>query len=111
VPVGRYTQQLLETAGLWATLKPKFVYADSARQVLDYVARGEVEAGFVYATDAAVMPDKVKVVARVEGHSPVRYPAALVADSKNKPAATEWLAFLRSPAAQSELAKAGFGKP
>jgi molybdate transport system substrate-binding protein len=111
VPVGRYSKQSLESAGLWATLEPKFVYADSVRQVLDYVARGEVEAGFVYATDAAVMPDKVGVVARVEGHSPVRYPAALVADSKFKPAAAEWLAFLLSPAAQAELAKAGFGKP
>lgn len=111
VPVGRYTRQSLDAARLWADLEPKFVYADSVRQVLDYVARGEVEAGFVYATDAAVMPDKVKVIQRVDGHDPVRYPAALTTDTKQKAAAAEFLAFLLSAPAQDMLGKAGFGKP
>jgi molybdate transport system substrate-binding protein len=111
VPVGRYTQQALNAAKLWADLEPKFVYADSVRQVLDYVARGEVEAGFVYATDAAVMADKVKVVQRVDGHAPVRYPAALISDSKQKPTAADFLAFVLTPAAQNVLGQAGFGKP
>lgn len=64
VPVGRYTRQVLEGAGLWSVLEPKFVQADSVRQVLDYVARGEVEAGFVYRTDAAVMSEKVRSPSR-----------------------------------------------
>lgn len=111
VPVGRYTQQALNAAKLWSALEPKFVYADSVRQVLDYVARGEVEAGFVYATDAAVMADKVKVIQRVDGHDPVRYPAALTIDSKQKAAAADFLAYLLSAPAQEVLGKAGFGKP
>lgn len=111
VPVGRYTRQALEGARLWPALEQKFVYADSVRQVLDYVARGEVEAGFVYSTDAAVMPDKVKVVMRVDGHSPVRYPAALTLDGKQKAATADFLAYLLSAPAQDVLAKAGFGKP
>lgn len=111
VPVGRYTKQALDKANLWAALEPKFVYADSVRQVLDYVARGEVEAGFVYSTDAAVMPDKVKVAAKVEGHAPVRYPAAITAEGRQKAAANEFIAFLLSAPAQETLAKAGFGKP
>lgn len=111
VPVGRYTKQSLDKANLWAALEPKFVYADSVRQVLDYVARGEAEAGFVYSTDAAVMPDKVKVVTRVEGHAPVRYPAAIIAEGKQKAAANDFIAFLLSASAQETLAKAGFGKP
>ena len=111
VPVGRYTKQSLDKAGLWAALEPKFVYADSVRQVLDYVARGEVEAGFVYSTDAAIMPTQVKLVMQVDGHSPVRYPAALTAEGRQKEAAAEFLAFVLSPAGQQVLAKAGFGKP
>ncbi|MEX8517389.1 MAG: molybdate ABC transporter substrate-binding protein [Leptothrix sp. (in: b-proteobacteria)] len=111
VPVGRYTKQSLDAAKLWSALEPKLVYADSVRQVLDYVARGEVEAGFVYATDAAVMADKVKTVLRVEGHAPVRYPAALTSEGKQKAAAADFLAFLLSAPAQAALGKAGFGKP
>lgn len=111
VPVGRYTRQALDTAKLWGALEPKLVYADSVRQVLDYVARGEVEAGFVYATDAAVMPDKVKVVMKIAGHDPVRYPAAVVVESKLKPQAGDFLAYLLGATAQDALAKAGFTKP
>ena len=61
VPVGRYTKGVLEAAGQWAAIEPKMIGANNVRQALDYVARAEVDAGFVYATDAALMPDKVKV--------------------------------------------------
>ncbi|MGH8796752.1 MAG: molybdate ABC transporter substrate-binding protein [Caldimonas sp.] len=111
VPVGRYTEEALRSAGLWAPLQPKFVEADSVRQVLDYVARGEVEAGFVYATDAAIMADKVKVVLTAGGHTPVRYPVAVVGESRQKAAAAAFIAFLSTPAAQTVLAHFGFGKP
>jgi molybdate transport system substrate-binding protein len=111
VPVGRYTKQGLEAAKLWTTLGPKYVYADSVRQVLEYVARGEVEAGFVYRTDAALMPDKVRIVGTLEHHTPVRYPAAVVADARNPVAAAAFVAYLLSPAAQAILAKYGFGRP
>lgn len=111
VPVGRYTKQALDAANLWTALEPKFIPADSVRQVLDYVGRGEVEAGFVYRTDAAVMTDKVKIVLSPEGHTPVSYPVAVVADSKQKTVAGDFVNFLSTDAARQILAKYGFGKP
>jgi molybdate transport system substrate-binding protein len=111
VPVGRYTKQSLAAANLWAPLQPKLVQADSVRQVLDYVARGEVEAGFVYRTDAAIMADKVKVVLAPGGHTPVTYPVAVVSESRQKALAKEFAEYLRSPAAQEVLARFGFAKP
>jgi molybdate transport system substrate-binding protein len=111
VPVGRYTQQALEHAGLWSALQPKFVQADTVRQVLDYVARGEVDAGFVYRSDAAIMADKVKIVQTVEGHTPVRYPVAVVAESRLKALARDFTAFLVAPEAQAILARFGLAKP
>jgi len=111
VPVGRYTKQVLANADLWTTLEPKFVQADSVRQVLDYVSRGEVEAGFVYRTDAAVAGDKVKIAFTPTGHTPVTYPIAVVAESRQKALAGDFIAFLSTPAAQEVLTRYGFGKP
>jgi molybdate transport system substrate-binding protein len=111
VPVGRYTQQALEGAQLWATLQPKLVFADNVRQVLDYVSRGEVEAGFVYRTDAELARGKVRIAMTVGGHAPVTYPVAVVADSRQAALARDFVTFLGSAEAQAILARYGFGKP
>lgn len=111
VPVGRYTRETLDSARLWTALEPKFVYADSVRQVLDYVARGEADAGFVYRTDASIGGDKVRVALTATGHTPVTYPVVAVSESRNKALAKDFIAFLLTPAAQDVLARYGFGKP
>jgi len=111
VPVGRYTKRVLEAAGLWAAIEPRMVGATNVRQALDYVARAEVDAGFVYATDAALMPDKVKVALTVPTQRPVRYPAAPIAASANAAMAMKFVDFLQSARAQAVLARYGFGKP
>lgn len=111
VPAGRYARGALESAGFWAPLAPKVVTAQSVRQALDYVARGEVEAGFVYATDAAIMKDKVRVVATVATEVPIAYPVAVVAGSSQAAAARRFVDFLFTPAAQQVLARFGFGRP
>lgn len=111
VPVGRYTKSVLDKAGLWTQIEPKMIGAQNVRQALDYVARGEVDAGFVYSTDAALMPDKVKVALDVPTDKPILYPVAPVASSSNAALAKQFVAFLSSPEAQTVLAKYGFGAP
>lgn len=111
VPVGRYTQAVLEKAQLWAALQPRTIGAASVRQALDYVARGEVDAGFVYATDAAQMPGKVRVAFKVPTETPVRYPIAAVAGSANAAAAAAFIAHVQSPPARAVFEKYGFTAP
>lgn len=111
VPVGRYTKGVLEKANLWAAIEPKMIGAQNVRQALDYVARGEVDAGFVYATDAAILPGKVKVALTVPTEVPVLYPIAPVAGSANAAEARKFVDFVLSAPAQAVLAKHGFGKP
>lgn len=111
VPVGRYTKAALEKQGLWGALAPKCVMGISVKQALEYVMRGEVEAGFVYATDAAVARDKVRVVAEIPTDKAIVYPVAAVAGSVNKDKAQAFILYLRSPEAQAILAKYGFSKP
>ena len=111
VPVGRYTQSVLEAAGLWRTVEAKMVGAQSVRQALDYVARGEVDAAFVYATDAALMPDRVRAALWVPTKQPVLYPAAPVKGSANAALARQFVDFLLSDPAQVALGHFGFGEP
>lgn len=111
VPAGRYARELLEDNRLWERLEPKFVPADSVRQVLDYVGRGEVEAGFVYATDALIMKDRVRVAMSLAGASPVSYPIAAVSGSRREELADRFIAFLATPPAREILDRHGFGAP
>ena len=111
VPAGRYAKAALEKRGLWEALAPKRVMGISVKQALEYVVRGEVEAGFVFATDAAVAKSKVRVAIEIPTASPIVYPAAVVAASVNKEKARAFLLYLRSPEAQGILAKYGFSKP
>jgi molybdate transport system substrate-binding protein len=80
------------------------------RQALDYVARGEVDAGFVYATDAAAANGRVRVALALPLDVPLAYPAAPVAASSS-PEARRFLDFLASPAARAVFTQAGFAAP
>ena len=111
VPVGRYAQTALEAANLWTALQAKAINTQNVRQSLDYVARGEVDAGFVYATDAAIMKDKVKVAFEVPLATAILYPIAKTAASSNAAAATSFIDYLATPAAQGILGQYGFAKP
>ena len=111
VPAGRYTQEVLTSTGLWEALRSKFIYAENVRQALDYVGRGEVDAGFVFATDAAIAKDKVQVAAVAEGHTPIRYPVAVIAGTKKKDLAQRFIDFLLASEGQGILSRYGFGKP
>ncbi len=111
VPAGRYTKQALVEAKLWDALQPKLVQAQNVRQALDYVARGEAEAGFVYATDAASQAQKVKVALTVPTATPVRYPVAAIGNCKQKPSACEFVQFLLGPESRATLSRYGFSAP
>jgi molybdate transport system substrate-binding protein len=113
VPAGQYAREALESAGLWVRLEPKYVFAENVRQALDYVARGEAEAGFVYVTDAGVVADQVRVAFAVDptSYQPIVYPAAVVAGSRQRDLARKFVEFLSSPAAAAALEKQGFTLP
>jgi molybdate transport system substrate-binding protein len=107
VPVGRYAKSALEKLGIWAKVEGKLAMTENVRAALALVARGEAPLGIVYATDAKIEP-KVKVIGTfpADSHAPIIYPAALTAIAK--PAAAEYLAFLRSAEAKSIFEKYGF---
>jgi len=113
VPAGQYAEESLRALGLWDRVQPKLVFAENVRQVLDYVARGEVEAGFVYATDAATRAQGVKEAFRApeDSYRPVVYPGAVVAASKQPALAQAFLDLLASPQGRGVLGRFGFQPP
>jgi len=110
VPVGQYTEESLRALGLWARLADKLVFAENVRQALDYVARGEVDAGFVYATDVKVRSERVKEAFRPaeDTYRPVVYPVAVVKDSKYKALAQAFVDLLLSAPGRAILMRFGF---
>ena len=111
VPVGRYTQAGLEQSGDWAGIEPKTLKAQSVRQALDYVARGEVDAGFVFGTDATLAADKVIRVQSLATPDAVLYPIALTVRDGRSSEAQAFLAYVLSDKGQEILDKYGFRKP
>ena len=111
VPAGRYAREALEKAGLWAKLESKLIMAQNVRQALDYVARDEVDAGFVYATDAAIMAGKVRIAAEIPTTTPIVYPLALVNDTRNRALADAFVQVLATDAAKSLFTRYRFSLP
>lgn len=110
VPAGEYSEQLFEKLNLKESLQAKLILAENARQALDYVARGETDAGIVYATDARIAGEKIRiaVTSPENAHAPILYPIAVVKDSKNKPVAREFVELVLSAEGQGILQKYGF---
>ncbi len=111
VPAGKYAQQALTDAGLFETLKPKFIYGESVRQVLDYLKRGEVDCGFVYGTDATKGGKAVLTVAEIPLKKPVTYPIATLKEAQQKKLAQAFVDFVVSPEGQKLLQARGFKQP
>jgi molybdate transport system substrate-binding protein len=107
VPVGIYAKNALQKLGLWDAVEPKLAMVGNARAALVLVARGEAPLGIVYATDAKVEP-AVKIIAAFpdDSHEPIVYPVA--ATPAAKPAAADYLSFLRSAAARAIFERYGF---
>lgn len=110
VPAGQYTEQVFEKFDLKTNLQSKLITGEDVRQVLDYVVRGEVDAGIVYRSDARGASDKVRVVTTApdDSHQPILYPIAVVRDSRRKAAAQEFINLVMSAEGQNILRKYGF---
>lgn len=109
VPVGNYTRTAMTEAGLWSQIENKAVLAEDVKQALTYVERGEVDAGFVYMSDAMTAePGTIKIVTNVSVSTPVNYPIAIVSYSEHKKDAQEFIDFVTGKEGQETLEKYGF---
>jgi molybdate transport system substrate-binding protein len=110
VPAGRYAEEVVRHYGVLDSLRERLVFAENVRQVLDYVVRGEVDAGIVYSTDAMTRPKEVTPVATApEGsHKPILYPIAVIKGTKSESAARGLVSLVVSPEGRKILERYGF---
>jgi molybdate transport system substrate-binding protein len=108
VPAGKYAKAALENLGLWSSVEPNLVMQENVRSALALVARGEAKFGIVYGSDA-VAESKVQIIANFPetSHTPIVYPAAVIATSTTLEAQA-FLNFLFSKEAQLLFKANGF---
>lgn len=109
VPAGSYAKEALTKTNFWDSLQSKIVQGKDVRQVLQYVATGNADVGFVYKTDA-LTSDKVKVAFAVDPatYTPVEYPIGIVKVTKHRKEAENFYAYLQTQEALDVFEKYGF---
>jgi len=118
VPVGNYTLEVLNKMGqsseygpaYESAVKANFVTQEtSVSGVVQKVQLGEVDAGYVYVSDAFSAGSKVSSVTIPDQYNILAdYPIATVKDSKNLSTAQSFVQYVLSPDGQAILAKYHF---
>ncbi len=106
VPAGQYALQVLKKRGWWDKLEGRVVPAADVRAALMMLARGECDAGLVYATDLLASP-RVRRLGPATEHDPVVYPVAAM-KGRATPEVHRLLQYMSGTAAQATARKRGF---
>jgi molybdate transport system substrate-binding protein len=109
VPVGEYARQALEKVGILNELKDKTVGGIDVKATLQFVARGEAEAGIVYWTDT-LGNSKVRVAYEIplNLHQPIEYPLVVLKRANENSAALRFYEYLGSAQAAEIFKQKGF---
>ena len=109
VPAGQYGREALQALGLWETWESRLIPAPNVRAALAYVEAGLAEAGIVYVTDALISRRvHTALLFPEESHSPIVYPAVILASSPRRETALAFLDFLSSSPGRARFEAAGF---
>jgi molybdate transport system substrate-binding protein len=112
VPAGIYAREYLRKLKVWDRITDKIIPTDNVRSALAAVESGNVATAIVYKTDA-LTSTAVKIaysVPAAEGPK-ISYPAAVVADSREKAAAQRFLDYLQRDGGREIFHRYGFILP
>ncbi|MFV2040750.1 MAG: molybdate ABC transporter substrate-binding protein [Candidatus Hydrothermarchaeales archaeon] len=114
-PAGRYAEMVVSNLELAEPEQGRMLRANIAtndpnvRAVLDKVITGEVDAGFVYLTDAIHENSSVQIIEIPREYTPLpQYGASITSYSENPDSARLFIRFLTSKEGQALLQKYGF---
>ena len=106
-PYGIAAREALERLGLWETLRPKLVPAESVHQALQFVRSGNAEVGFV-GRSLADAPGLEFLPVPPTSHNPIIQYLGVVQRSNRQDDARAFADWLRGPIGQALLTDLGF---
>lgn len=112
-PYGRAARAALEKAGLYDQVKPKLVLGENISQAAQFVQSGNAQIGIV-ALSLAVSPamrSGKRWEIPTDSYPPLTQAVVVLNNSRSKPAAGKFIAFLKSDSAIATLARFGFSQP
>jgi len=108
-PAGKYAKEALQAANIWPDMQNKLILAKDVNQIINYVETGNVDAGFVYASDAYTAKNsKIALKVPAELHEPITYPVAALKNATNPELAAKYIEYLQSEKASGAFARSGF---
>jgi molybdate transport system substrate-binding protein len=113
-PYGRAAKSAMEKAGIWKSVQPKIVFAESISQTRQYVESGNADVGVIALSlvMAPVMKGKGQyVLIPDDAHPMLEQGAVLTLRGAANPAARNFLEFLRSRKARVVFERFGFVLP
>ena len=109
VPAGIYAKEYLKAQGLWSKVIDKVIPTENVRAALAAVESGNVDAGIVYNTDAAIsMSVRVAYAVPAADGPRISYPVAVLQESRRGAAAQQFVQFLESEAVLAVFRRYGF---
>ena len=110
-PYGMAAKQFLQQLGLWQDLQAQLVRGSNINQAYQYIATGSLDLGVVASTQIIIRPVKNLQSWSVPTtmYQAIIQQAVQLKNSKNREAATAFLLYLKSPAAQNIIRSHGYG--
>ena len=121
VPVGTYTQQVLDNFSKLPDYGPDFKAnanknvvskEDNVKAIVQKVQLGEADAGIIYTTDAQASADKLTLIPIPDAQNVIAsYPIAVTKDAKQAGLGQQFIDFLLGAEGQAIMQKYGFAPP
>jgi molybdate transport system substrate-binding protein len=113
VPVGAYTDQVLDSLGIKASVMANVVSQEpDVKSIVAKIALGQGDAGLVYKTDARRAGKKVAPISiPAWAQPPIRYEIGVIKASSRRAAAAAFVKRVTSLRGRRLLVQAGFGLP
>jgi molybdate transport system substrate-binding protein len=108
-PYGLAAKQALEATGAWTAVERKLVFGENVQQAVQFVRSGSAEIGIV-ARSVADTPDLNWTLIDERLHAPLNQAAAVIANTKQAPAATAFIEFVNGEPGQRVMKQFGFSK-